>query len=178
MFHMRFRWDCCQLHLITMILFNFFAHSITADQPPPSIMSSLLDSDAITLGESLVHTHTQTDNTKTHNLIRVFHLCSLTLCLMFAIMFPFCSSAGLNPPRIQSMLQSLPAPPPPPGMQINPAAAQPALPPPPSAGAAGQAKKTCPFCLQQLSWHALSRHIRDMHKGGRGIHVFLSFCTG
>jgi len=26
------------------------------------------------------------------------------------------------------------------------------------------AKKTCPYCFQQLSWHALSRHIRDMHK--------------
>ena len=25
-------------------------------------------------------------------------------------------------------------------------------------------KKTCPYCYQQLSWHALSRHIRDMHK--------------
>ena len=22
------------------------------------------------------------------------------------------------------------------------------------------AKKTCPYCFQQLSWHALSRHIR------------------
>ena len=22
------------------------------------------------------------------------------------------------------------------------------------------AKKTCPYCMQQLSWHALSRHIR------------------
>ena len=27
-----------------------------------------------------------------------------------------------------------------------------------------EGKKTCPFCLQQLSWHALSRHIRDMHR--------------
>lgn len=25
-------------------------------------------------------------------------------------------------------------------------------------------KKTCPYCFQKLSWHALSRHIRDMHK--------------
>lgn len=25
-------------------------------------------------------------------------------------------------------------------------------------------KKTCPYCFQQLSWHALSRHIRDMHR--------------
>lgn len=24
-------------------------------------------------------------------------------------------------------------------------------------------KKICPYCFQQLSWHALSRHIRDMH---------------
>ena len=98
-------------------------------------------------------------------------------------MFPLLCSAGPNPLRIQSMLQSLPAPPPPPGMQINPAAAaQPALPPP--SGAAGQAKKTCPFCLQQLSWHALSRHIRDMHKGDTSNHqcvfefysMFFLFC--
>ena len=32
-----------------------------------------------------------------------------------------------------------------------------------AAGALSQ-KKTCPYCYQQLSWHALSRHIRDMHK--------------
>ena len=32
-----------------------------------------------------------------------------------------------------------------------------------SASALSQ-KKTCPYCYQQLSWHALSRHIRDMHK--------------
>ena len=25
-------------------------------------------------------------------------------------------------------------------------------------------KKICPYCFQQLSWHALSRHIRDMHR--------------
>ncbi len=30
-------------------------------------------------------------------------------------------------------------------------------------------KKTCPFCHQQLSWHALSRHIRDMHKNKSGF---------
>ena len=28
------------------------------------------------------------------------------------------------------------------------------------------AKKTCPYCFQQLSWHALSRHVRDMHRLG------------
>ena len=36
----------------------------------------------------------------------------------------------------------------------------------PSSSGAGSLsqKKTCPYCYQQLSWHALSRHIRDMHK--------------
>ena len=29
-------------------------------------------------------------------------------------------------------------------------------------------KKTCPYCFQQLSWHALSRHVRDMHRLGGG----------
>jgi hypothetical protein len=33
-----------------------------------------------------------------------------------------------------------------------------------SSGSALSQKKTCPYCYQQLSWHALSRHIRDMHK--------------
>jgi len=43
-----------------------------------------------------------------------------------------------------------------------------------SAGSAGQ-KKTCPFCFQQLSWHALSRHIRDMHRAKTG-YVTCKFC--
>ena len=30
------------------------------------------------------------------------------------------------------------------------------------------AKKTCPYCFQQLSWHALSRHVRDIHRLGGG----------
>ena len=36
-------------------------------------------------------------------------------------------------------------------------------------------KKTCPFCFQQLSWHALSRHIRDMHRNKQGC-VNCKFC--
>ena len=35
---------------------------------------------------------------------------------------------------------------------------------PSSSGGSLSQKKTCPYCYQQLSWHALSRHIRDMHK--------------
>ena len=38
-----------------------------------------------------------------------------------------------------------------------------------AAGAGGSQKKTCPYCHQQLSWHALSRHIRDMHKNKQGF---------
>ena len=30
-------------------------------------------------------------------------------------------------------------------------------------------KKICPYCFQQLSWHALSRHIRDMHRSDAGV---------
>jgi transcription elongation factor Elf1 len=36
-------------------------------------------------------------------------------------------------------------------------------------------KKTCPYCFQQLSWHALSRHIRDMHRNKSGF-VTCKFC--
>ena len=36
-------------------------------------------------------------------------------------------------------------------------------------------KKTCPYCHQQLSWHALSRHIRDMHKAKSNF-VTCKFC--
>ena len=39
----------------------------------------------------------------------------------------------------------------------------------------GAQKKTCPYCFQQLSWHALSRHIRDMHKAKTGF-VTCKFC--
>jgi uncharacterized CHY-type Zn-finger protein len=40
-----------------------------------------------------------------------------------------------------------------------------------SSGPAGtfSQKKTCPHCYQQLSWHALSRHIRDMHKAKTSV---------
>eukprot|EP00088_Acartia_fossae_P014056 TRINITY_DN17492_c0_g1_i4.p1 TRINITY_DN17492_c0_g1~~TRINITY_DN17492_c0_g1_i4.p1 ORF type:complete len:394 (-),score=93.17 TRINITY_DN17492_c0_g1_i4:338-1519(-) len=37
-------------------------------------------------------------------------------------------------------------------------------PPPGMSPAEMGLKKTCPHCFQKLSWHALSRHIRDMHK--------------
>ena len=37
-------------------------------------------------------------------------------------------------------------------------------------------KKTCPYCGQQLSWHALSRHIRDMHKNKSNF-VTCKFCN-
>ena len=37
-------------------------------------------------------------------------------------------------------------------------------------------KKTCPYCYQQLSWHALSRHIRDMHRAKTGL-VTCEFCN-
>ena len=46
--------------------------------------------------------------------------------------------------------------------------------PPGSSSAAGQ-KKTCPHCNQQLSWHALSRHVRDMHRNKTG-YVTCKFC--
>ena len=36
-------------------------------------------------------------------------------------------------------------------------------------------KKTCPYCCQQLSWHALSRHIRDMHRARTGL-VTCKYC--
>ena len=36
-------------------------------------------------------------------------------------------------------------------------------------------KKTCPFCFQQLSWHALSRHIRDMHRAKANL-VTCQYC--
>lgn len=36
-------------------------------------------------------------------------------------------------------------------------------------------KKTCPYCFQKLSWHALSRHVRDMHKNKSGV-VTCKFC--
>ena len=36
-------------------------------------------------------------------------------------------------------------------------------------------KKTCPYCYQQLSWHALSRHIRDMHKAKSDL-VTCKYC--
>jgi len=39
----------------------------------------------------------------------------------------------------------------------------------------GGGKKTCPFCFQQLSWHALSRHIRDMHKAKSDL-VTCKYC--
>ncbi|XP_059084858.1 uncharacterized protein LOC131881884 [Tigriopus californicus] len=45
----------------------------------------------------------------------------------------------------------------------------------PGSGALSTQKKTCPYCFQQLSWHALSRHIRDMHKAKTGS-VTCEFC--
>ena len=36
-------------------------------------------------------------------------------------------------------------------------------------------KKTCPYCYQQLSWHALSRHIRDMHRAKADL-VTCKYC--
>jgi len=39
----------------------------------------------------------------------------------------------------------------------------------------GGGKKTCPFCFQQLSWHALSRHIRDMHRAKSDL-VTCKYC--
>merc|ERR1712029_582508 len=36
-------------------------------------------------------------------------------------------------------------------------------------------KKTCPYCYQQLSWHALSRHIRDMHRAKSDL-VTCKYC--
>ena len=45
---------------------------------------------------------------------------------------------------------------------------------PAGSSSSGQ-KKTCPFCFQQLSWHALSRHIRDMHRAKSG-YVTCKFC--
>ena len=49
---------------------------------------------------------------------------------------------------------------------------------PVGAGGAGNLsqKKTCPYCGQQLSWHALSRHIRDMHKNKSNF-VTCKFCN-
>ena len=44
-----------------------------------------------------------------------------------------------------------------------------------SSGSALSQKKTCPYCYQQLSWHALSRHIRDMHKAKSNF-VTCKFC--
>ena len=43
-------------------------------------------------------------------------------------------------------------------------------------GASLSQKKTCPYCGQQLSWHALSRHIRDMHKNKSNF-VTCKFCN-
>ena len=40
---------------------------------------------------------------------------------------------------------------------------------------ASSQKKTCPYCCQQLSWHALSRHIRDMHRARTGL-VTCKYC--
>jgi len=38
------------------------------------------------------------------------------------------------------------------------------------------AKKTCPYCFQQLSWHALSRHVRDMHSKVNADMVVCKYC--
>ena len=48
-------------------------------------------------------------------------------------------------------------------------------PPPSSLDLSNSQKKTCPYCFQQLSWHALSRHIRDMHRAKTGL-VTCEFC--
>ena len=40
---------------------------------------------------------------------------------------------------------------------------------------ASSQKKTCPYCCQQLSWHALPRHIRDMHRARTGL-VTCKYC--
>lgn len=40
----------------------------------------------------------------------------------------------------------------------------------------GGGKKTCPYCYQQLSWHALSRHIRDMHRAKADL-VTCQYCS-
>ena len=48
------------------------------------------------------------------------------------------------------------------------------LPDPNDPNASSQ-KKTCPYCFQQLSWHALSRHIRDMHRAKTGL-VTCKYC--
>jgi len=37
-------------------------------------------------------------------------------------------------------------------------------------------KKICPYCFQQLSWHALSRHIRDMHSKPNADMVVCKYC--
>jgi len=37
-------------------------------------------------------------------------------------------------------------------------------------------KKICPYCFQQLSWHALSRHIRDMHSKANADMVVCKYC--
>jgi len=44
-----------------------------------------------------------------------------------------------------------------------------------SNNSANGGKKTCPYCFQQLSWHALSRHIRDMHKAKTDL-VTCKYC--
>jgi hypothetical protein len=91
--------------------------------------------------------------------------------IMFLLVFfvLFCIiTAGLAPAHISSML-SLPAPPHPSRSQTTP-------PPSGTPGSnANQTKKTCPYCYQQLSWHALSRHIRDMHKARPAL-VDCKFC--
>merc|ERR1711899_275168 len=53
-------------------------------------------------------------------------------------------------------------------IQISPASSS-------VSGSSLSQKKTCPYCYQQLSWHALSRHIRDMHKAKSNF-VTCKFC--
>lgn len=116
------------------------------------------------------------------NLLRFF---SLGL-LLFLILVSFCFSptetpAQRFPPHLKSLLSSSPV-----ATSAQPLPARPASAssgssgggggPAGGGGTAGQQKKTCPYCFQQLSWHALSRHIRDMHRAKTGF-VKCNFCN-
>lgn len=74
-----------------------------------------------------------------------------------------------------SLKNLTPTIPPPPPSSVGTPMGNGMTPPPPTSttptsggGGAVSQKKTCPFCKQQLSWHALSRHIRDMHRAKTG----------
>ena len=92
----------------------------------------------------------------------------------FCLFFPKSPYIGYPPP-LKNMLHlngsNMPGsgifPKPEMEIQISPASS--------SSGSALSQKKTCPYCYQQLSWHALSRHIRDMHKAKSNF-VTCKFC--